>query len=146
MENLPDLITAVMGVLIALGSGLAWWIRWRDSQKSKISRKAADLAAVSGAMGETLEIVQTNLTREIERQTKYNEQQATTNERLLANIDELREGNRECFERLSVLEESEGFLVSWIVTLHSGIENGSIPPLPDVPSVVREILTRFPTQ
>ena len=42
------------------------------------------------------------------------------------------------------LKETEGRLVGWVARLHKGIMEGSIPPLPEIPSWLTNLLNRKP--
>ena len=61
------LITAVTGLLIAVGSGIAWLVQRRDKARPRIARQAAEVAQASDAVGGALTVVQDSLTREIAR-------------------------------------------------------------------------------
>ena len=61
------LITAITGLLIAVGSGIAWLVQRRDKARPRIARQAAEVAQASDAVGGALTVVQDSLTREIAR-------------------------------------------------------------------------------
>ena len=42
--------------------------------------------------------------------------------------------------RVGCLEDNEHTLVRWVVRLHAGIEDGSIPPIPAIPAVIADLL------
>lgn len=42
--------------------------------------------------------------------------------------------------RVGLLEDNEHTLVRWVVRLHTGIEDGSIPPIPAIPAVIADLL------
>lgn len=62
-----QLITAVTGLLIAVGSGIAWVVQRRDKARPRIARQAAEVAQASDAVGGALTVVQASLTSEVER-------------------------------------------------------------------------------
>jgi hypothetical protein len=62
-----SLITAVTGLLIAVGSGIAWLVQRRDKARPRIARQAAEVAQASDAVGGALTVVQDSLTAEIAR-------------------------------------------------------------------------------
>lgn len=64
------LITAVTGLLIAVGSGIAWLVQRRDKARPAISRQVAEVSQASDAMGGALTIVQASLTADLERVRK----------------------------------------------------------------------------
>jgi hypothetical protein len=43
-------------------------------------------------------------------------------------------------ERIASLERNEGHLIAWIHTLHTGIEDGTIPPMITIPTHIRALL------
>lgn len=44
-------IAPIVTLIIALGSGFAWWVKRRDAQKDPIPRTAAELALAKEALG-----------------------------------------------------------------------------------------------
>ena len=55
-------------------------------------------------------------------------------------IDHLEKLLNEALGRIGSLERNEGHLIAWIHTLHKGIEDGSIPPMLEIPTHIRALL------
>ncbi|MDO5534104.1 MAG: hypothetical protein Q4F65_05585 [Propionibacteriaceae bacterium] len=141
-------ITAIAGLLTAIGTGIAWWVRTRASARPGISRQAAEVAQASDAVGGALATVQASLEQDLQRvRDDYAEdreawavERAATRER----IDALEAITREHAAKIDALRRTEGRLVGWVGRLHTGITDGSIPPLPDVPGWLHDLLDRNP--
>lgn len=140
--DLPGLITASVGLLSVLGAAIAWMVRRRDSTKPTISRRAADMAAVNEAVGGALTIVQENLTKEIDRLNGVNRTLIEELKQLQATSRDTADKLDDCDDRLTMLEKNENLLIGWITRLHTGIENGTIPPLPPVPAQIADLVKR----
>ena len=54
MSHLPTLITAVSGLLVVLGGGIAWIARHWDKRKPSLSRQTAAVAEANDAVGGSL--------------------------------------------------------------------------------------------
>lgn len=55
-------------------------------------------------------------------------------------IDHLEELLNQALGRITSLERNEGNLIAWIHTLHKGIEDGTIPPMLEIPTHIRALL------
>ncbi len=98
------LITAVTGLLIAVGSGIAWLVQRRDKARPAISRQVAEVSQASDAMCGALtivqaslkdaEIVQASLTADLERVRKDAE----------ADRARAAAGREDCHARIACLE------------------------------------------
>ena len=140
------LITAITGLLIAVGSGIAWLVQRRDKARPRIARQAAEVAQASDAVGGALTIVQSSLTAEIARlradseadRTRWATERAADRDRIAC----LEQTTQELRHDVTVLRENEGRLVGWVATLHTGVADGTIPPLPPVPEWLTRLLHR----
>ena len=140
------LITAVTGLLIAVGSGIAWLVQRRDRARPRIARQAAEVAQASDAVGGALTVVQDSLTAEIARlradsdadRTRWATERAADRDRIAC----LEQTTQELRHDVTVLRENEGRLVGWVATLHKGVTDGTIPPLPPVPEWLTRLLHR----
>ena len=142
------LITAVTGLLIAVGSGVAWLVQRRDKARPRIARQAAEVAQASDAVGGALTIVQSSLTAEIERLQRDRDADRA---RLTADRDTDRERigvlekTTENLRRdVTALRETEARLVRWLRAIRLGVASGSIPPWPQDPDWLAEVERRYP--
>ena len=140
------LITAVTVLLATVGSGIAWLVQRRDKARPRIAREAAEVAQASDAVGGALTIVQSSLTAEIERlqrdrdadRARFTADRDADRER----IGGLERTTEDLRRDVTVLRENEGRLVGWVATLHKGVTDGTIPPLPPVPEWLTRLLHR----
>ena len=145
-------ITALTGLLVAVGTGIAWLVHRWDKTRKPVDRDAADTAravedapeAVTEAVEKALDVVTASLVEDLERvrTDAANDRKAAARDRERYRRE--READREQLDRqgaeirrvsgeVNDLRANEGRLVAWVVTLHAGVRNGTIPPLPDVP-------------
>lgn len=141
-------LTALGALFGTIGTGIAWIVHRWDKRRKAVPREEADLAratedapeAATEAVEEALRVVKSSLVEDLERVRRD-----AARDRAAARRD--RERHSADRERIATLEEetgglradmddlkrNEGRLVAWVITLHAGVQAGTIPPLPDVP-------------
>lgn len=142
------LITAVTGLLIAVGSGVAWLVQRRDKARPRIARQAAEVAQASDAVGGALTVVQDSLTREIARlradseadRTRWATERAADRDR----IGGLEQTTEDLRRDVTALRETEARLVRWLRAIRLGVASGSIPPWPQDPDWLADVERRYP--
>ena len=142
------LITAITGLLIAVGSGVAWLVQRRDKARPRIARQAAEVAQASDAVGGALTVVQDSLTADIARlradSAADRAQWATARTADRGRIACLEKTTQELRLDIVALRETEARLVRWLRAIRLGVASGSIPPWPQDPEWLADVERRYP--
>ena len=115
-----------------LVSGIVSWRKdSRDARRDQVDYGAAWREEARAAVVEVAE-----LRAEVNALRRENEDQRTHSRAQDLAIKQLQ-------DRDAAREATEHHLLQWVALLHTGIENGEIPPMPEVPGPIASILARL---
>lgn len=152
-------VRELTALLVAIGTGIAWIVHRWDKARRPVNRDTADMAravedapeAATEAVEKALDVVTSSLVDDLERVRADAERDRRAAARDRERYRKDREHDRERLDRQGAeirrvsgevedLRANEGRLIAWVVTLHAGVRNGTIPPLPDVPDWLEILL------
>lgn len=147
-------ITALTGLLVAIGTGIGWLVHRWDKKRKPVDRPVAETAravedapeVATEAVKSALKVVTQSVTSDLARvradakadRDRYIADRRADRERMSI-LEKETEGLRADVDEL---RRAEGRLIGWVAGLHKGIEDGTIPPLPPMPPWLTRLLHR----
>lgn len=128
----PALITALVSAVLALGSGIAWFVKRRDAAKDPIPKHAAELAVAEQALGIIQESRDT-LNEDVKRLKAESKEDRERLDAQQAQIDGLREAMDQVKNLLSHATRYIETLLRWAYA-------GAAPPPPSVPLDLHDLI------
>lgn len=128
----PALITAIVSLLLAVGSGIAWLVKRRDAAKDPIPKQAAELALAEQALGIIRES-RDALREDVNRLKGERDEHRTRLDAQQEQIDGLRQAMDQVKHLLSHATRYIETLLRWAYA-------GAPPPPPSVPLDLHDLI------
>jgi hypothetical protein len=133
------IVPAVVGILTALGGGVAWWIKRTDNAKDPLPKLTAEQMlqerAVQMAGGISL-----RLEAEVERISRDLDRERVRGDRQQNELDALRQDNTRLHDKVGLIMVRLSDAARYIEALLRWANAGSPPPPPALPDELRDLI------